>query len=41
MVEAFAVGVFVFVALVVGGWRAIDTLNAHWAKKAEAERKGR
>lgn len=37
MVEAIAIGVFVFVTLVVAGNRAINTLNAHNAK-VEADR---
>ena len=28
MLEAIAIGVFVFVALAVGGWRALDTIAA-------------
>jgi hypothetical protein len=35
--EAIAIGVFVFVVIVVAGFRALDTLAAHKAK-AEAER---
>ena len=33
MIETIALGVFVFVALAVGGWRALDTLAAHKARK--------
>lgn len=37
MVEAIGIGVFVFVVIVVAGFRALDTLKANSAK-AEAER---
>lgn len=37
MVEAIAIGVFVFVVIVVAGNRALNTLAAHKAK-AEADR---
>lgn len=40
MIEAIGIGVFVFVVLVVTGWRAIDTLKAHRAKE-EADRRAR
>lgn len=40
MIEAIAIGVFVFVAVYVGGVRAIDTLTAHKAK-GEADRLAR
>lgn len=38
MIEAIAIGVFVFVALAVAGWRALDTLDAAKARK-EADRR--
>lgn len=40
MIEAIAIGVFVFVAVLVAGNRALDTLAAHRAKE-EAERRAR
>lgn len=38
MIAAIALGVFVFVALTVGGWRALDTLAAHKARKERRPR---
>lgn len=40
MVEAIAFGVFIFVAIVVAGWRAIDESNRRKAR-SEAERLSR
>ena len=38
MIAPIAIGVFVFVALAVAGWRALDTLDATKARK-EADRR--
>lgn len=38
MIEAIAIGVFVFVALAVAGWRALDTLDAVKARKVADRR---
>lgn len=38
MIEAIAIGVFVFVVLAVAGWRALDTLESAKARR-ETERR--
>lgn len=38
MIEAIGIGVFVFVVIVVAGFRAIDTLAKHKAEEEAARR---
>lgn len=36
MIEAIAIGVFLFVSIVVAGWRAIDLIETRKAERKES-----